>query len=924
MSSSEPVRRDEVVGGLPANRAAALLFLIESRTAQLVDRACDAMVPFCTETAARERDVASIEAVALGREPPVHPSIHDLERYAPQWADLVPADEELRAAVAHLLSKRYEVTAAATPALRAALGLDETAVRKAYQRLYRNPLAMIYATRPSPSTRLRWTLARLGIWLESRPPFWTAFALTLTETIGAGLLALPIALAGIGPLPGIILLVVLGAVNVITIAWLAEAFARTASVRYGGAYFGRLVSDYLGSAGALLLTLALVTICVVVTLGYALGLSTTLASVTGVAAPLWMLLHFLIVGYVVSRDSLNSTVASALGIGALNLVMVLILAVLAFPHVNVVNLRHVQVPGFGGQPFEPALLGLIFGVILVAYFGHTSVGNCAAVVLQHDASGRALIWGTVAAQTLAILIYAGWVLAINGAIAPDVLAGQTGTSLVPLADVAGPAVYVFGSVFAVLAMGLGSIHMTLALVNVVRERLPKWSEQVVLLPRHHGRLIFEPRGKAGRGPRLTLSFHGLVNRQPRLHLGVHAGEHTQRVDQTGVGLWTVRDALDRLPDAVRDTLDLTVQVLDAGKDQVRLRITTGMSMHFEGAWVATGLDHVGLLDIAEPGPAPDRDGSLLRRMLRRGEVGPTDVVRWTRSASPTWRGRSSPLAAPRTGGRRALAYLLDGRGRLIIELSPPFLVFLLAEWLVVGDRASFTEVLNVAGIIAVPIFSGLFPSLLLVASRRKGELVPGVVSQLLGRRWLTLGVYGVFLTAILLHGLVIWQQPLQRIAALVSGIAALVISTIAVHRGAFDSRTVVTLREDLRDGDGTHVAFVSAGHPVAVDLRVDGAEGDRVIHASTVAERDSAALRHISADLETEGTRDLKVWAHRIRPDGKAESLPSHVRLTCGTDEREADLHLAGGQVLLPYRGASCSVEITLAEPSFAAAAPLN
>ena len=54
--------------------------------------------------------------------------------------------------------------------------------------------------------------------------------------------------------------------------------------------------------------------------------------------------------------------------------------------------------------------GLIFGVVLLAYFGHVSVGNCGKLVLRRDPSGRSLIWGTVAAQGVAIVLYCIWVL----------------------------------------------------------------------------------------------------------------------------------------------------------------------------------------------------------------------------------------------------------------------------------------------------------------------------------------------------------------------------------------------------------------------------------------------------------------------------------------------------------------------------------
>ena len=43
-----------------------------------------------------------------------------------------------------------------------------------------------------------------------------------------------------------------------------------------------------------------------------------------------------------------------------------------------------------GLTLDASLLELIFGVALVAYFGHTSAGHAAKVVLARDPSGRHL------------------------------------------------------------------------------------------------------------------------------------------------------------------------------------------------------------------------------------------------------------------------------------------------------------------------------------------------------------------------------------------------------------------------------------------------------------------------------------------------------------------------------------------------------
>jgi hypothetical protein len=201
---------------------------------------------FATEQSENERNLAFLEAFAVGRDPPLRPTIQDLEQHAAQWADLVSENSQLRAAIAHLIGQKYSLPRHSAWHIRAVLGLDTDAVGHAYQRQHGRSLDSIYAPSMTAVDRLRWARAGLARRLESLPPFWTVFALTPTETVGAGVLALPITLAAVGPLAGVVLLVLLGVVNQVTIAALAESVARSGAVRYGNAFFGRLVADYLG------------------------------------------------------------------------------------------------------------------------------------------------------------------------------------------------------------------------------------------------------------------------------------------------------------------------------------------------------------------------------------------------------------------------------------------------------------------------------------------------------------------------------------------------------------------------------------------------------------------------------------------------------------------------------------------------------
>src|SRR5215218_7435967 len=146
-------------------------------------------------------------------------------------------------------------------------------------------------------------------------PFWTAFALTLTETVGAGVLAIPVALAGIGPLGAVVLLVVFGAVNMITVAAIVEAISRTGSMRYGTAYFDELVAGHLGPVGARLLGVALFALNAALLLVTLIGFGAILGAATGVSSLVWTAALFAVNLELLRRERLDATVASALVIG---------------------------------------------------------------------------------------------------------------------------------------------------------------------------------------------------------------------------------------------------------------------------------------------------------------------------------------------------------------------------------------------------------------------------------------------------------------------------------------------------------------------------------------------------------------------------------------------------------------------------------
>src|SRR5262249_39835284 len=148
------------------------------------------------------------------------------------------------------------------------------------------------------------------------------------------------------------------------------------------AYFGRLVADYLGTAATFIPTAALALLAALALVAYYVGVSTTLAGGGGLPPGAGAAPPFLVGLVLLPRHTLQATVSSALMIGASSIGLILLMALLALPHLQRSDLFYVNVPFLHGQPFRPALLGLVFGVMLATYFGHLSVGNCARVVLR--------------------------------------------------------------------------------------------------------------------------------------------------------------------------------------------------------------------------------------------------------------------------------------------------------------------------------------------------------------------------------------------------------------------------------------------------------------------------------------------------------------------------------------------------------------
>lgn len=730
------VSREELLEGrlAPGRKAHAMLYAIENRTAQLVSQAQVATALYLTKKAVEERESAFLDAMAAGRDLPVKPTIQDLERYAPYWADLVSeADASLLAALAHALGSKYTFTRESVPGIRTALGLDQDTLQRVYERLYNAPLSGIYAPKISWRDRLRWTQSRLSTRLENLPPFWVALVLTIP--IGSGLLALPIAIADVGPLAGILLLLFFGLINALTAAALAESVVRSGTTRFGLGYLGQLVAEYLGNAGSRVLSIVMALDSLFVLIIFYLGTASTLSGVTRLPAAIWVLGIFLVGFYFLSRRSLNSTVASTLVVTTLIVSLVVIIPLFALPYVKPANLAYVNIPFVGEEPFNPAPFLLIFGVMLNNYFSHLMVANYGRVVIRRDPSARSWIWGVIAAIGLTTLISCWWVVLFNGALSPQVLASQTSTALTALAELVGPVVNWLGALCVVLSLGMGSIHTSLGLLYLMDERLPA------------------PKGD-------------------RLHK----------------------------------------------------------------------------------------------------------------------------------------------RGHFLLSISPVVAAFLAAEWLSITGQGSFTGLLSFIGVFSLPLMGGVYPVLLLAATRRKGDFVPGLVLRVLGNPIVLVGTYLLFVGGIFVYGLFIYEGLVERLVILLVGVGVLAVTAVMLRSGALRRRMVVVLQEDQTLMGTSVISLTDDGQPATAEVCQSFAVGSGEVLPVTGQVPITSGLHSASVHLPTTRASQLKTWVHKITPEWRSESLPALLSLECGSQTQEFDLARHEGQIILPVTGEACEIKIRLTE----------
>jgi len=256
-----------------------------------------------------------------------------------------------------------------------------------------------------------------------------------------------------------------------------------------------------------------------------------------------------------------------------------------------------------------------------------------------------------------------------------------------------------------------------------------------------------------------------------------------------------------------------------------------------------------------------------------------------------------------------LKKLVQGeQARSWLGLSPLLLIFIVVEWLLVNNLESFSELMSFMGVVTVAILAGIFPVLLLVASRRKGENVPGFVLSFLAHPLVVGGIYLVAVGTLFLHALFIWQDPFQRVVALFVGCVVLVTTALMVRKGAFARRVVIEVRQDVAEvaqESGTFQVSDCGRAATQAMVWLGYTDGERVYQAASGTIAQFSALCSAKFHLPATQAQELMVWVHRVTPEGQSENLPALLKVSSGTEIQEFHVGGTRKQFVLPLRDAT-------------------
>lgn len=266
-------------------------------------------------------------------------------------------------------------------------------------------------------------------------------ALVVSGTIGAGVLSIPYSISKVGLKIGIFYIIALGLLMMGLNLLLGYVTVKTKKeLQIVG-----LVREYLGKKSEIFMTFIVYLMFFGTLVIYIIGVGNVLAVLFGGNSFFWSILFFGLAGFLVCKG-LRSVKTIEFLISIAILLIILLIAYFSLPHIDLINLSY--------SSWTNILLP--YGVILFSLHGTSTIPEAHALLKNREADFKKVI------------IYSGFIIMTVYILFTLVVLGVSGLNTTEIATIGlgnkvGELMYLFGNIFAILAMSSSFIIVGLSL-----------------------------------------------------------------------------------------------------------------------------------------------------------------------------------------------------------------------------------------------------------------------------------------------------------------------------------------------------------------------------------------------------------------------------------------------------------------------------
>ncbi len=268
-----------------------------------------------------------------------------------------------------------------------------------------------------------------------------AIALIIGSIVGAGILAMPYAIAQSGFLLGLIEILILGFVMTILYLYLGEVTLRLPGKHELTGY----AEKFLGKYGKFGFAFAMVFGIYGALIAYLLGIGESASNLLGGSKLIYSLIAFVILGYLIYKGLKLIKNIEFWMIGGV-LTIILFIAIFSFTNIDYNNYKEISFTNV----FVP------YGTILFAFLGASVIPEVRQVINSNKKLMKKSIIITMVFITFVYILFSFTVVGVTGKATTEV--ATTG-----LGDKLGSIVYPLGNLFAIFAMSTSFLALGLAL-----------------------------------------------------------------------------------------------------------------------------------------------------------------------------------------------------------------------------------------------------------------------------------------------------------------------------------------------------------------------------------------------------------------------------------------------------------------------------